>query len=296
MTYKKAVIAAGGWGTRFGIASVSSEKTMALVDGKPVLQHVVEDCVGAGITEIVFVVGTMSQQTRLHFGGNPKYEEYLARKGKTELLEASRRVRTLAEFTFIEQADEPYGTTVPLWLTRDIIQPDEQFLYLVGDQLYHHTDGHTEAENLITRAQAAGTNAAILGVPVPWEAIDKYGIIQTSGTAPDGTPLYGNIVEKPALGSIDSNLNNASFYALSGDFMPYVERNMKEPSIHGEYRVTDVLNSYVADGHEVAVIPAAGTYLDCGDVDGIRIADLTVHGLPGGFTQITATPTPEYAR
>lgn len=282
MTYTKAIIAAGGWGTRFGIASVSSEKTMALVDGKPVLQHVVEDCVAAGITQITLVVGAMSQQTRLHFGGNPAYEDYLARKGKLELLEAARQVRTMADFRFIEQPEGAYGTTVPLWLARDFVRPGDEFLYLVGDQLCHHTDGRSEAQNLIEHTRKAGTDAGMLGVPVPWEAIHKYGIIKTRSSAADDTPMYDCIVEKPAVGSIDSNLNNASFYAVTSDFMGYVERNMAEGPANkdSEHRVTDAFNAYAADGHSIAVVPTAGRYLDCGDVDSIRIADLVVHGVP----------------
>jgi UTP--glucose-1-phosphate uridylyltransferase len=186
MIRRKAVVAAGGWGTRFGPPSISAEKCMALVDGKPVLQHVVEGLVDAGVEEIAIVVGAMSHQTRMHFGGNLKYEEYLHKKGKEALLEEARRIRSMADFCFIEQGDKQYGTSVPLakaigrgsrGMLQRFIKPGDSFLYLAGDQLFTPTEGRSEASIFVERLQRASIHAGMLAVEVPPEEVNKYGIV-----------------------------------------------------------------------------------------------------------------------
>ncbi|HEV7454926.1 MAG TPA: sugar phosphate nucleotidyltransferase [Candidatus Saccharimonadales bacterium] len=277
MKVTKAIIATGGFGTRLGVAAISTEKCMALVDGKPVLQYVVEDCVAAGIEDITFIVGSMSHQTRTHFGGNPGFEEYLAAKGKTDLLAEAKRVRTMANYTFVEQRpDHPYGTSVPLWLARAAIPASrEKFLYLFGDQLYHHSDGTSEAANLIERTARAGTHAGMLAMEVPPETIDRYGIVTTRPLlARDGTPIMDQIIEKPAVGSVNSNRNNGSFFLLNRDVLSSLEANiMQPPEGSPEHYFTDVMNTYAADGNSVAVIEPTGTYLDCGNKDALLIAN-----------------------
>jgi UTP--glucose-1-phosphate uridylyltransferase len=278
MKVTKAIIATGGFGTRLGVAAISTEKCMALVDGKPVLQYVVEDCVAAGIDDITFIVGGMSHQSRMHFGGNPDFEKYLAAKGKDDLLAEAKRVRTMANYTFVEQRpDHPYGTSVPLWLARAAIpaSEDEKFLYLFGDQLYHHSDGTSEAANLIERTARAGTHAGMLAMKVPPETIDRYGIVTMQPLlARDGTPVMDQIIEKPPIGSVVSNLNNGSFFLLNRSILSPLEANITQPLAGSpEHYFTDVMNEFAASGNAVAIIEPAGTYLDCGNKDALLVAN-----------------------
>lgn len=69
----RAVIMAGGKGTR--VASVSNElpKPMLPIDGKPVLWHQIECLQRQGITEITFTIGHLREQIRDYFGDGSKF-------------------------------------------------------------------------------------------------------------------------------------------------------------------------------------------------------------------------------
>ncbi len=54
---RKAVIPAAGLGTRFLPATKSQPKEMVPVIDKPTIQYVVEEAVGAGITDILVITG-----------------------------------------------------------------------------------------------------------------------------------------------------------------------------------------------------------------------------------------------
>ena len=68
----KAIIMAGGMGTR--IASVRSDvpKPMIEMCGKPILQHQIENLIDSGITDITLVVGHLGHIMQDSFGDGSK--------------------------------------------------------------------------------------------------------------------------------------------------------------------------------------------------------------------------------
>src|SRR5437773_2512494 len=64
---RKAVIPAAGLGTRFLPATKSQPKEMVPVIDKPTIQYVVEEAVGAGITDILVITGRGKRAIEDHF-------------------------------------------------------------------------------------------------------------------------------------------------------------------------------------------------------------------------------------
>lgn len=108
----KAVIMAGGKGTR--IASVNSEipKPMIPMEGKPVLEHQIECLRAQGITEYIFVVGHLYHAIKGYFGNGRKFSVHI-----DYLIE-----------------DSPLGTAGALLDLQDRLQGD--FLLLNGDIIF----------------------------------------------------------------------------------------------------------------------------------------------------------------
>lgn len=259
----KVIIAVGGFGTRWLPLSKAIEKCMLPVGNRPVIDYIVQDCIKAGITDIIFVVSEASAQIRQFYGSNTALEEYLDAKGKHTVANELRALATKARFTFVVQdKNQPYGTSVPINLCREYIRKGETFAVVFGDQFFYHQDGVSEMAALLSRATGAGTNAAMLGVTVPHEEVVNYGIIACHEE--NGVMLYDHIVERPATpADAPSNLNNASFFVFDDSILPYVAANVAQ-NIQGERYLTDALNSYNQDGHSIAVFTATGEYLDCG--------------------------------
>ena len=65
----QAVILAAGKGTRLMPLTEDRPKQMVLVNGKPILEHILEG-LPKKITEVIIVVGTMGEQIQEHFGDN----------------------------------------------------------------------------------------------------------------------------------------------------------------------------------------------------------------------------------
>ncbi|MGH7157531.1 MAG: sugar phosphate nucleotidyltransferase [Candidatus Saccharimonadales bacterium] len=261
----KAIIPVAGYGTRWLPITKAIEKCMLPVGNRPIIDYVVEDCRRAGIHDFIFVVGEEFSQLRRFYGHNQLLEEYLEDNDKTAELSEVRALRTKARFHFVVQDRyQPYGTATPLWLSRHLVKPGEQFLYVFGDNFFHRPDGSSELAEFVAQAQNDDAKAAMLVNEVPWEDVHKYGIVVSEKRG--GQELYKHIVEKPKRKDAPTNLNNSTFYLLNTDIFPFTEKNI-ESSFETEHYFTDVLNDYSDAGNQIHTYRAKGAYLDCGTVD-----------------------------
>lgn len=269
----KAVIPVAGWGTRMLPITKSIEKCMLPVGTRPVIDYVVQDIIQAGIQDIYFVVGEQSSQIESYYRSNIQLNDYLKRKGKTELLELVAPLRGVSIHFLTQPSTGGYGTSIPVGLASEYIDEDEQALVVMGDNIFLRRDGGSNAADLIQSVEAAGVAAGLLGVPVPREDIPKYGIIEK-----DGNSRFMRIVEKPSIEEAPSNLNNASFYLFPKKIFELASELPPNP-VRGEYELTDAINAFVELGGEVLVEEAKGEYLDCGNPEGWLHANTRVAAL-----------------
>lgn len=264
MNCTKAIIPVAGYGTRRLPITKAIDKCMLPVGNRPIVDYVVEDCVKAGITDIIFVVGEQFDQLQTFYGRNLLLEEYLGNKGKTKELEGIVQLAETAKFHYVVQDQhQPYGTAVPVALCADMIGRDEQVLVLMGDDFIYNRDGSSEVARLLEAAEKSGATAGMLTVEVPREDVTLYGVVRT-----DENGNFKEIVEKPSVQDAPSNQINISKYLFDKDLLDHAQDIAYDRTIEGERYVTDALNRYVASGKKITTQPVKGEYLDGGSVDG----------------------------
>lgn len=263
MKCTKAIIPIAGYGTRRLPITKAIEKHMLPVGNRPVVDYVVEDCIRAGITEFIFVVGEEFDQIRRYYGQNQLLEEYLESKGKTEELEEVRGLNRKARFHYVIQDQyQPYGTSTPVWLCRHLVKPGEKVLVANGDAFFYRADGGSDLADMLKLVEDHDAKAAMAGFEVEWERVHHYGIISTSKK--NGAEVCDNILEQPKPEDAPTNLASGATYVFSSDIFKFAEENVEE-NFEGEHRITDVINNYIAQGNSLHVFRAKGEYLDCGN-------------------------------
>ncbi|HET9411694.1 MAG TPA: sugar phosphate nucleotidyltransferase [Candidatus Saccharimonadales bacterium] len=273
MNCTKAIIPMAGYGTRRLPITKAIDKCMLPVGNRPIVDYVVEDCVKAGVTDIIFVVGEQFDQLQQFYGRNLLLEEYLRNNGKTEELQAIIDLAEKANFHYVVQDQhQPYGTAVPVALCADLIKEDEQVLVLMGDDFIYNRDGSSEVARLLNAAEQAGVAAGMLAVEVPREDVHLYGVVRTENG------VFKEIVEKPKTEDAPSNLINISKYLFDKEMLNYARDIAFGHTADGERYVTEALNRYVQAGKNIVVQPVQGDYLDGGSTDGWLHANNVVIG------------------
>lgn len=256
-----AIIPVAGWGTRQLPITKAIEKAMLPVAGRPLVDYAVQDCISAGITEIIFVVGEQSEQIHNYYTHNTALEEYLNRTGKTDYIELVQPPKNVNFHFVVQPAEGKYGTAIPVAMAAEEFGLTETgAVVLMGDDFIYHPNGESEVARLL---EAAGDDSSLLGVEIDPQEVSHYGVLRLS----DKDHLEG-ITEKPNTEDAPSNLINVSKYVMSGDLLKAVCIFAKREDVAGEWHITTPLTDYAHAGGSISVLPASGQYLDGGTLAG----------------------------
>ena len=258
----KAIIPVAGWGTRMLPITKSIEKCMLPVGTRPVVDYIVQDIIRAGVKDIYFVVGEQSTQVQSYYRSNIQLNDYLRRTGKEYKLPLVAPLRDVRIHFLTQPVTGGYGTSIPVGLASEFIDPGESAFVVMGDQFFWRVDGGSNAADLAELVEARGLSVGLLGNSVDEEFIPQTGIIET-----DQQGNFVRIIEKPKLEDAPSNLSNSSFYVLNKEIFELARTLPANPQ-RGEFELTDAINAYIAGGGIIAVGEAKGDYMECGSPSG----------------------------
>jgi UTP--glucose-1-phosphate uridylyltransferase len=229
---RKAILPAGGLGTRFLPATKASPKEMLPIVDKPMIQYAIEEARACGVEEFIIITGKYKRAIEDHFDSAFELEESLKKTGKKRLLEEISRLNHL-NFAYIRQKaaiglghaihcakpfvkDEPFAVL----LSDDIIDPDTILLQEMIN-LYKEFD------------------SPILALQrVPMSDINKYGVIEGIRER-NNVYRINNLVEKPRLTDAPSDMAIIGRYILTPDIFEILEGI--GPGKGGEIQLTDAL-------------------------------------------------------
>lgn len=255
----KAVIAVAGYGTRFLPATKNTPKQMLPIIDKPIIHYCVEEAVASGITDIILVTQAGHFSLEDYFDSHVELEHILEKSGKTDYLEMIQKIPKMANFVFVRQTkDMPYGNGTPLLVTQRLIDDDEAFVYMFGDDL---TQAKVPATKQLIDVFQREMPTAVMGVQeVPWEETYRYGIVEyVKGTKNNRVV---QVLEKPTKEEALSNMAVFGRYVFSYE----VIREAQKTSLGkgGELWAADVLNN-LAQKRVVIAQPIEGEWLTTGD-------------------------------
>lgn len=252
----KAVILAGGKGTRFLPYTKSYPKEMLAVVDKPALQLIVEEVVDAGIKDIFVVLSPDKQAVVRHFEKDEKLERMLVSQGKLAEAESVRRVSEMADFTYGWQQSVT-GTGMAVMLAEEWAD-GQPFVVLNGDDVIYN-DGQTVTAQLVKQFEKV--SRSVIGVqPVEKIVIHKYASCKVV-SGKDRLYLIDDIIEKPSDEQIYSLLAPLGRYIVTPDIFDAIRQS---PKRNGEVYLTDALRIQ-AQSQGIYVYDFEGTRYDFGD-------------------------------
>ncbi|MDR1093031.1 MAG: UTP--glucose-1-phosphate uridylyltransferase [Clostridiales bacterium] len=261
---KKAIILAGGLGTRFLPVTKALPKEMLPIVNKPALQYIVAEAEQSGVERLGILISGGKEAVRRYFTPDPKLEAVLEKSGKTEFLKAVRGISKI-DIEFLIQ-NEPLGSGHAVLCCEGFIGKDDFALLNGDDVVFSETPAIRQIMECFDRC-----GRTVVGVqPVPRAQIGKYGvvrIVQSDGRA----HIIDKIIEKPAEHEICSSLASLGRYAFRNDILDVLRR--VKPAANGEIQLPDAINIQ-AGQDKAAAFEFTGRRYDLGSKAGYIEANI----------------------
>ena len=258
----KAVIPCAGLGTRFLPITKSVPKEVLPIVDKPTIAYIVDECIEAGITDILIITNPYKKVIEDYFDQNYELENRLKQKNKLKELELIKTNENVNIY-FLRQG-EPLGSGHAIKIAKNFIN-DEPFAVLYGDDLMK--SNKPAIGQLIDIHDKYDCN--VIGcLEVDPNTVNRYGIVKLKDNTKD---IAEKLVEKPNIGESPSNLAGLGRYVLKPEIFDALEKVPKHDN--GEYYLTDAMEMLMQEGNfHVCSIDA--TYYDTGNKVGYLRANI----------------------
>ncbi|MFY0655542.1 MAG: UTP--glucose-1-phosphate uridylyltransferase GalU [Neptunomonas phycophila] len=268
----KIVIPVAGLGTRVLPASKAIPKEMLTVVDKPVIQHVVEEAVGAGFTEIILITRSSKQAIEDHFDVHYELETELERKGKDSILNDVKGILPAGVSISSVRQGRALGLGHAVLCAAPLVG-NEPFAVMLPDMLIHNpNNGSQDLAAMVKDFNETGA-AQIMVEAVPEEHVERYGVVDCDGkplNAGQGQPIIG-MVEKPPRDKAPSNQAIVGRYILPARVMELLKDT--KPGAGNEIQLTDALDALIKEAPMRAYSMVGKTY-DCGNKLGFVQANM----------------------
>ncbi len=229
----KALVLAGGSGTRLRPITFTRAKQLVPVANKPILFYGLEAIAAAGITEVGIVTGDTGPEIRAACGDGSRWG---------------------IEITYIPQ-DKPRGLAHAVMIAEEYMA-GEPFVMYLGDNLIK--DGITP---MVRAFESSESNAHVLLAHVPNPT--QFGV----AVCEDGRVV--KLIEKPPVPPCDTALVGVYLF----DSTIFTAVNAIEPSARGELEITDAIQWLVDNGHSVEPFEIQGWWKDTGRLEDLLEAN-----------------------
>jgi UDP-N-acetylglucosamine diphosphorylase / glucose-1-phosphate thymidylyltransferase / UDP-N-acetylgalactosamine diphosphorylase / glucosamine-1-phosphate N-acetyltransferase / galactosamine-1-phosphate N-acetyltransferase len=231
---RHAVVLAAGKGTRMGSVTDETPKPMLLVQGKPMLEHILDGLAVAGVENFFVVVGYRHQMIEQYFRG----------------WQSSQTPDGGAANLHFQVQDPVDGTGSATRLAKEFAG-NESFLLTYADILCDASEYSRCGDTLHQKPETAAV-LAVKAVDDPWQGAAVY----------EEQGRIRNIIEKPPKGTSSTHWNSAGFYAFRPILFQYLDR--LQPSARQEYELTSALDMMLHDSLELRISPIEGKWRDVG--------------------------------
>lgn len=242
----KAVILAAGRGTRMRNLTQEIPKPMLKVQGKPILQHILEGLMSVDIRQFCIVTGFRAEVVEGYFGDGRKFG---------------------CEITYVRQVVQD-GTGKAPELAKNWVGTDA-FLLTYGDILVKPETYREMVERFGGKHSSGGAFDGVITV-TPGQDVTKGGL---NFFCPEF--CLQQVVEKPSAAEVERYTRdgfikagepvwyNAGIYIFKPIVFEFTSKLQKSP--RGEYELTDAINGMCKAGSRIAGLKIAGRWVDVRD-------------------------------
>ena len=258
---KQAIIPLAGLGTRLLPLTSVFAKELLPINGKPGIEYILEECIEAGIKEIIFIISKKKLMIKNYFYNDKFYKDLIKRKKDPRILNEYKKIlryKKMIKFVF---QDKPLGTGDAVLKTKNLIK-DKYFLMLLPDDLIIKQNCSKSMIAIHKRFNAC----VMASMKVRKKEVSRWGIYNVKKKINNENFIIKSVIEKPSIKQAPSNNAVIGRYILPKKI--FNKLSILKPGNGGEFHITDAIQSLINDNDEFIGHNFSGKYLDCGTMKG----------------------------
>ena len=258
---KQAIIPLAGLGTRLLPLTSVFAKELLPINGKPGLEYILDECIEAGINEVIFIISKKKLMIKKYFYNDKFYKDIVKRKKDPRILIEYKKIlkyKKMIKFVF---QDKPLGTGDAVLKTKKFIK-DKYFLMLLPDDLIIKQN----CTKSMIAIHKKFNSSVMASMKVKKNEVSRWGIYNLDKKIDNKNFFIKSVVEKPSVKNAPSNNAVIGRYILPKKIFKKLSK--LKPGKGGEVHITDAIQSLINDNNKFIGHNFSGKYLDCGTMKG----------------------------
>ena len=258
---KQAIIPLAGLGTRLLPLTSVFAKELLPINGKPGIEYILEECIEAGIKEVVFIISTKKKMIKNYFYNDKFYKKIIRKKKDPRIINEYKKILKFKKMIKFVYQNKPKGTADAVLKTKKFIK-DKYFLMLLPDDLIMKKNCSKDMIKVHNKYKCS----VMASMSVNKKSVSRWGIYNLSKKFSKKNFLINNVVEKPSIKNAPSNQAVIGRYILPRTIFKKILN--QRPGKGGEIHITDAIQSLIDENENFIAHKFSGKYLDCGSMNG----------------------------
>jgi UTP--glucose-1-phosphate uridylyltransferase len=258
---KQAIIPLAGLGTRLLPLTSVFAKELLPINGKPGIEYILDECIEAGIKEIIFIISEKKKMIRNYFYNDKFYKDIIKKKNDPRIIKEYKKILRYKKMIKFVYQNKPKGTGDAVLKTKKYIK-NNFFLMLLPDDLIINKNCSKSMINIHNRYNSS----VMASMNVSKKTVSRWGIYKLGKKIDKNNYLIKDVVEKPSIKKAPSNRAVIGRYILPKNI--FSKLLQLKPGKGGEIHITDAIHELIKDQKKFVAHNFSGKYLDCGSMSG----------------------------
>ncbi len=258
---KQAIIPLAGLGTRLLPLTSVFAKELLPINGKPGIEYIIEECIDAGIKEIIFIISSKKLMIKKYFYSDKLYKELIKKKKDPRILSEYKKVLKYKKMIKFVYQNKPRGTGDAVLKTKKFIN-NKYFLMLLPDDLIIKRNCSKSMINIHKKYNSS----VMASMTVRKNNVSRWGIFNLMKKIDKNNYFISGVTEKPSINEAPSNKAVIGRYILPKSIFKKL-KNLK-PGKGNEIHITDAIQLLIDENKKFIAHNFNGKYLDCGSMTG----------------------------
>ncbi len=266
---KQAIIPLAGLGTRLLPLTSVFAKELLPINGKPGIEYILDECIEAGIKEIIFIISKKKKLIKDYFYKDMFYKKIIKKKRDARIIKEYKKILRYKKMIKFVYQNKPLGTGDAVLKTKKYIK-DKFFLMLLPDDLIIKKN----CSKSMIKIHKRYNSSVMASMNVKKKTVSRWGIYKLAKKIDKNNFLIKDVIEKPAINNAPSNKAVIGRYILPKNI--FLKLSKQKPGKGGEVHITDAIQSLINDNHKFIAHNFSGKYLDCGSMQGYIKSSLEI--------------------